>query len=255
MRILIVNDDGITAKGIRVLANAAIQAGHDVTIVAPSSQCSAYGQHLTLMTPLFTSPVPWQGAKAFSVDGTPADCARIGEKLAGHPFDVCLSGINHGENAGPGIFYSGTVAAAREAAMMYLPSIAVSACAGASDETLAFTAQTALAVAEKIKGKDMPRAAIVNINAPALPPDQIKPMRLCPASDCYFIDNYERRVSPFGRVYFWVAPTGDEALPLEPSPESSDIALLRDGHMTCTLVGGLCDQNAFLQENMQEFGF
>lgn len=243
MRVLIVNDDGITSRGIRVLADAAVDAGHDVTVVAPASQCSAYGQHLTIMTPLFVHPVEWAGAKAFAVDGTPADCARIGESLSGHPFDVCLSGINRGENAGPGIYYSGTVAAAREAAMLYMPSIAVSACAGADDETLAFAAKTALVVAERIKGLTLPRAAVVNINAPALPPEEIKPMRLCPASPAFFTDNYERRESPYGRAYYWIKPADKGELSLEPSPEGSDIALLREGHMTCTLITGLQDQN------------
>lgn len=247
MRVLIVNDDGITARGIRALADAAVDAGHDVTVVAPSAQCSAFGQHLTIMTPLLVSPVAWRGAKAFSVDGTPADCARVGENLAGHPFDVCLSGINRGENAGPGIYYSGTVAAAREAAMLYMPSIAVSACAGASDETLAYTAKTALCVAERIMGKDLPRATVVNINAPALPPEEIKPMRLCPASPAYFTDGYERRENPYGRAYYWMKPAVKGSLSLEPSPEGTDIALLKEGYMTCTLLGGLSDQNDCLR--------
>ena len=253
MRILIVNDDGITSRGIKALADVAIEAGHDVTVVAPASQCSAYGQHLTITTPLFVNPVPWDGAKAFAVEGTPADCARIGESLSGHPFDVCLSGINRGENAGPGIYYSGTVAAAREAAMLYMPSIAVSACVGASDETLAFTAKTALAVAEKIKDMKLPRAAVVNINAPALPPDQIKPMRLCAASPSYFIDSYERRESPYGRAYYWIKPTTKDELSLEPSPEGSDIALIKEGYMTCTLIAGLTDLNDFLKDNLSDF--
>ncbi len=246
MRVLIVNDDGVAARGIRALADAAVNAGHDVTVVAPSAQCSAYGQHLTISTPLFVAPVAWRGASAFAVDGTPADCARVAESLVKHPFDVCLSGINNGENAGPGIYYSGTVAAAREAAMLYIPAIAVSACVGAGEDTLLFAAKTALSVAERIKDMPMPRASVVNINAPALPPGVIKPMRLCPASSAYFIDSYERRESPYGRVYYWIKPTGDEALSLEPSPEGSDIALLKAGHMTCTLIGGLNDDNTLL---------
>ena len=124
MRILVTNDDGIHSVGLKALAEAAIRRGHQVTITAPNSQCSANSQHITLTQPLLAHEIAWPGATALAIDGTPTDCARIAPFIVDEPFDFCLSGINNGENAGSAVYYSGTVAAAREAAarFVWIPS-------------------------------------------------------------------------------------------------------------------------------------
>ena len=133
MHILLTNDDGIFAPGIKALADAAIARGHQVSISAPSRQCSANSQHITLFAPITVKEVPWENAKAYAVDGTPSDCVRITPALIDEKIDFCISGINQGENAGACVYYSGTVSAAREAAMLYIPAIAVSLMSGADD--------------------------------------------------------------------------------------------------------------------------
>ena len=123
MHLLITNDDGITAPGILTLARVAAAAGHSVVVVAPANQQSATGHRLTINESLMVIPMDIDpNFKAFAVNGTPVDCVRIGRKLSEKPFDFCLSGINDGVNVGTDLFYSGTAAAAREAAMLYLPA-------------------------------------------------------------------------------------------------------------------------------------
>ena len=117
MHLLITNDDGVSSVGLKALADAAMRRGHRVFISAPNGQRSANSQHITLTAPIIVHQHAWEGAEAYAVDGTPSDCVRVAPFLANAPFDFCLSGINHGENAGPAVYYSGTVAAAREAAL------------------------------------------------------------------------------------------------------------------------------------------
>lgn len=128
MNILITNDDGISAQGIRVLAEAAREFG-TVTVVAPASQCSAMSHRITLDRPMkaIRQDLGIPGVTAFSVDGTPADCVRASlDAILPQTPDVVLSGINHGYNVGYDIAYSGTVGAAMEAQMSGIPAIAVS---------------------------------------------------------------------------------------------------------------------------------
>ena len=253
MHILITNDDGISSVGLRALADAAQRRGHRIFVSAPSSQCSANSQHITLTTPLHAHPRPWNGARAFAVDGTPADCVRVAPFLAEEEFDFCLSGINDGENAGPSVYYSGTVAAAREAATLYIPALAVSIMRGATDEMRAHLANMAVEMAEKFQKEKFPRFACLNLNAPALPPEQLKPLKICPLSQAYFLDRYEKRVSPQGEPYFWLGANDTSGVPLELLEPGSDYAFLHEGHVTCTFLGAFSDHNRLLEEKMQDF--
>ena len=244
MHILITNDDGIRAAGLKVLAETARSRGHRVTVCAPSSQCSANSQHITLTKPLLVHDASWAGVQAFAVEGTPTDCARIAPDLTAEHFDFCLSGINNGENAGSAVYYSGTVAAAREAAMLYIPAMAVSIIRGADEEMLRHLADTAVRLAEAFAGRPLPRFTLINLNAPALPPAQLKPLRVCPLSQAYYKDGYEKRVSPLGQQYLWLAADDTSGVPMEEPEAGSDYALLRAGHTTCTFLGGFTDHNA-----------
>ena len=243
MHILITNDDGIYSSGLRSLAQAALRRGHKVTITAPHGQCSANSQHITLTAPLLVHQVPWEGADAYSVEGTPTDCVRVAPFLTDTPIDFCLSGINHGENAGSAVYYSGTVGAAREAAMLYMPAIASSIVRGADDRMRDHLAELTVRVAEHFQGTELPRFTIINLNAPALPPEELKPLRVCPLSRAYYLDGYEKRVSPLGQIYFWLRADDTSKVPMEPSEPGSDCALLHDGHITCTFLGDFQDYN------------
>ena len=253
MRILITNDDGIQDTGIRALADAAIARGHEVLISAPAAQCSANSQHITLTHPLMVRKVEWDGATAYSVEGTPCDCVRLGPFLTENKhFDFCLSGINRGDNAGSAVYYSGTVAAAREAAMMYVPSMAVSIVRGATEEMYRNIAEKAVEIAERFEGEKLPRFTVINLNAPKLPPEKVKPLVVCPLDTGYFLDTYELRLSPNNRPYYWVQEVDTAELPIEPTTPGSDRYFLQEGHMTCSFVGHFGDENGKYTEKMQD---
>ncbi len=253
MRILVTNDDGVYSVGLKALADAAIKRGHKVTISGPSSQCSANSQHITLTAPLLAHEIPWEGARAFAVDGTPTDCARIAPFMVEDGFDFCLSGINNGENAGSAVYYSGTVAAAREAAMCFMPAMAVSVMPGADDAMRENLADTAVRIAEHFEGVRLPRFTLINLNAPALPPDRLKPLQICPLSRAYYLDGYEKRISPLGQTYYWLKANDTSGVPMEQPEPGSDYHYLRQGHVTCTFLGDFIDYNSQFAHEMQDF--
>lgn len=254
MRFLVTNDDGITSSGIRALADAAIRRGHEVLVSAPDTQCSANGQHITLTAPLIVHEKPWEGAKAFSVKGTPADCVRLAPFLTDNErFDFCLSGINNSENAGPAIYYSGTAAAAREAAMAYIPAMAVSVMKCAGEKALKKSADTAVRLAEYFEKEPLPRCAFINLNAPAIDPDEWKGLRVCPMSKAFFLDRYVRRKSPYGTTYYWLDEAENSPIAMEEPEPGSDYDLLRQGYVTCTFLGTYMDHNGECAEKMRDF--
>lgn len=252
MHILITNDDGIHSIGLKALVDAALARGHRVTVSAPKGQCSANSQHISLTSPLLVNEVKWVGVKAYAVDGTPCDCVRVAPMFDEAPYDFCISGINKGENAGSAVYYSGTVAAAREAAMLYIPAIAVSIMPGADDEMRANLARIAIEIAEKFEKTPLPRFTIINLNAPALPPAQLKPLMVCPLSQAYYLDSYEKRISPLGQTYFWLSADDTSGVPMERPETGSDYALLHEGHLTCTFLGNFQDFNGDFAAKMQD---
>ncbi len=245
MKILIVNDDGYAAKGLRILYEAAAARGHQVYVAAPSRQCSARGQCLTLFDPLPVHPILEQeGLKVVSVDGNPADCVRVAPQVFDVKFDVCLSGINHGENVGTAIFYSGTVSAAREGAMMYLPAIALSLHHKGCDAGLEEIARIGLDMAERIRLLPLKRFGVLNINAPAGEPSAWKGSVICPISEAYYLDGYEKRTNPFGMDYLWL--DNSKGVNIEEHTAGSDADMVQKGYVTYTWVGGLYDWNEAL---------
>ena len=253
MHFLLTNDDGIDAIGLKALSAAIVEAGHTVTVCAPQTQQSAASHHLTLNAPLMVREAPWEGGEAYALAGTPADCARIGRLVSKQPIDFCFSGINNGENAGSAVYYSGTVAAAREAAMCYIPSMAVSIMRDADEKMRDHLADLAVRMAEHFHKINLPRFALINLNAPAVPVDSLKPMKVCPLSQAYYLDGYERRVSPLGQTYFWLKANDDTGVPMEQPEPGSDYDYLRKGHITCTILGNFRDYNDDYRGKIQEF--
>lgn len=254
MHILITNDDGIHSIGLKALVDAALARGHRVTVSAPKGQCSANSQHINLTAPLLV----WEenrenGVKAYAVDGTPCDCVRVAPMFPEAPYDFCISGINKGENAGSAVYYSGTVAAAREAAMLYIPAMAVSIQFGADDRMREHLAEMAVEIAERFQGETLPRFTLINLNGPALPPEEWKPLKICPLSRAYYLDAYEKRQSPHGQSYFWLAANDTSGVPMEPSEPGTDYDLMQKGHATCTFLGDFRDYNADWADKMQDF--
>ncbi len=194
MRLLLVNDDGIHAEGIQVLAKE-LEKDHELIIVAPDEQKSAQSQAITISKPLIVKEVRLKGlkSKAYSVSGTPADCVRVAlDKLIDKDVDMVLSGINMGLNAGMDIMYSGTVSAAIEANMYKIPSMALSAeyINGKIDYDVA--AKYGRYILEKSKDDFIKNNIILNINTPYLEED-IKGIKVCKIGgviyDYYFIED------------------------------------------------------------------
>ena len=234
MNILLVNDDGIDSPYLALLCRAAAARGHRVTVCAPSTQQSAKAHSFTVFTPVTVHPRTIEGAQAaWAVDGTPVDCTRLGLlSLCEGGVDLVLSGINDGFNAGLSVFVSGTVGAAREAAFARKPAMAVSMQTGTPPETLAFFADWAVALGERLVDYPFPDQAVCSVNVPAVPMHRLQPPVMCPISREHWEDGYERRESPRGGSYFWLRP---ETFNIPPTP-GSDMDYLSRGHITCTFL-------------------
>lgn len=237
MKILISNDDGIAANGIRVLTKT-LAAEHDVYVVAPDRERSAAGHSLTLHTPLRVEELEAiTGAKrTWVTTGTPGDCVKIAINAIlseEEQPDIVISGINHGPNLGSDILYSGTVSCAMEGAMMGIPSIAVSLASMQCDyEDFKYTAEFINALLKKLKGYPFPPKSILNVNVPALDADDIGGVAITELGSKMFTNTYEKRVDPRGKVYYWMA--GE--LTNEPSDANTDIAAVRNNKISITPV-------------------
>ncbi len=233
MRILLTNDDGIHAPGIQAMYHE-LKKDADVLVVAPETVQSATGHGITLTTPLMTSKVTGlDGYSGTSVDGRPADCVKLAiAQLVQSPIDLVVSGINSGANTGINVIYSGTVAAAIEAAFLGLPSIAVSQYLK-SDVPVDYARSARLAreTITEVMRKGLAAGQCATINLPALRAGQghagIRYVRQCTRP---WVDTYERRTDPRGRDYFW----NSSVFTLGESEDDTDIAALRDGFVTVT---------------------
>jgi len=236
MLILLTNDDGIYAPGLAAAYHELVKLG-EVHVIAPETVQSATGHGITLSTPLLTQRVVvGEGAGRFegvAVDGRPADCVKLAAaKLLPRPPDLVVSGINSGANVGINVIYSGTVAAAIEAAFLGLPSIAVSLYLR-SDVPTNFKKSAQIGgdvVAQIWKGGIKP-GQIVSVNIPALreteQPTGIRVVRQCTRP---WADTYEKRTDPRGREYFW----NSSVFTLGDTEDDTDVASLRDGYVTIT---------------------
>ena len=177
MHFLLTNDDGIFAPGIRVLAEVLHGAGHRVSVCAPDRERSAASHSATLGTGLRAVSAEVPGAdRAWAVNGTPADCARLGLWLTREePADIVIAGINRGMNLGGAVLYSGTVAGAMQGAMCGVQALAVSLCTLNFDgDDYVPAARLALRVAEWMPGHPLPRGCVYSLNVPLLPYETIR---------------------------------------------------------------------------------
>ncbi len=227
MKILCTNDDGYLAGGLGVLSSAASALG-SVTVVAPDREQSATSNSLTLHHPLRARRTT---DGAWVVDGTPTDCVilALNELLHDRP-DVYLSGVNHGPNMGEDVLYSGTVAAAMEATVMGIPAVALSY-AGDLPEELEGRERLVESVLRAILSRDgFPADTLFNVNIPALPPSEIRGIRVTTLGRRRYADSITRARDPSGREYFWIGGgvvhwRGDQA---------SDFQAVADGYVSVT---------------------
>jgi 5'-nucleotidase len=238
MKILISNDDGILANGIHALMEALSAAGHEVYVVAPDRERSAAGHSLTLHTPLRVEEVePKYGAKrCWITTGTPGDCVKLAINAIlsdDEKPDLVISGINHGPNLGADILYSGTVSCAMEGAMMGYQSIATSLASMKTDyEDCKGTASIIATLINKLDTYKIPPRTILNINVPGLEKEDIAGIAVTELGSRMFTDEYERRIDPRGKVYYWMA--GE--LITEPDDANTDISAVRNNLISVTPI-------------------
>ena len=210
MKILLSNDDGVMAEGIKALT-LELSKEHEVYVVAPDRERSAAGHSLTLHTPIRVEELDSKfGAKRIWItSGTPGDCVKIGiNAILGknEKPDLIISGINHGPNLGSDILYSGTVSCAMEGAMMGYPAIAVSLASMTSEpELFKNVAVFMTKFVHKIKDFKFPPKSILNVNVPGLMPEDLAGIAITRLGGKMFTDEYDKRVDPRGKVYYWMA--------------------------------------------------
>ncbi len=239
MHLLLVNDDGIHAKGIRALCEACVERGHEVTVCAPHTERSASSHRISLAEPIYVREVDFAlpSVRAWSISGTPADCVRLGlYELVEKPVDAVISGLNNGNNAGMAVHYSGTVAAAREGALNHVPSIASSMAYDGPETMFRHLARLTVITAEAYVHTEIPLHSVLNINAPDCEPGDALPPIAAPLSTAGYRDRYMRRESPRAGTYFWLS----DGCEIEPSADGTDVALLSLGYITYTVLGNPC---------------
>lgn len=234
MRILLTNDDGVNATGLKVLEKIAREFSDDIWIVAPAEEQSGAGHSLTLTVPVRLRKL---GERRFCVTGTPTDAVMMGlaHVMKDMPPDLILSGVNRGANLGEDVTYSGTVSAAMEGALAGIPSVALSqnyAREGMGD-TVPFAAAEAWAdeVLRPLIAQPMASRTLVNVNFPALPPTEVKGVRVVRQG----LRDYGRtriveRTDPRGYTYYWfgLGPV------LHTPGHATDLEAIADGYVTVT---------------------
>ncbi len=242
LQILISNDDGVLAEGVRSLAGVAASRGHNVTVVCPDQERSATGHGLTLQHPIRAKRVDElfeQGVTAWGCSGTPADCIKLAlfELLPEKP-DLILSGINHGPNLGTDIFCSGTVAAAMEGTLEGFPALATSV-ASFQWKDFNFAAKLTMDLAENSLKENWPQNMLLNLNVPPCSPDQMGPLKWTRLSIRHYEEQFCRRIDPRGDTYFWLA--GEAVKDLDASGEGppewpSDVAQIENDSPSLTPI-------------------
>jgi 5'-nucleotidase len=232
VRILLTNDDGVYAPGLRALRKELLQLG-DVTVVAPASEQSGVGHSITLLTPLLVQEVMDEDGRflGWAVEGRPADCVKLALlELLPDPPDLLVSGLNAGSNAGINVLYSGTVAAAIEGAFFQRVSVAVSLEYTRPKLDFARGAELARRVIEQIVRHKPAGGSLFNVNIPSFDRGPIRGVRVVPQNVAPYVEAFDRRVDPRGRIYFWNKP--DFSCP-EPHPDT-DVSAMGEGYVTVT---------------------
>lgn len=242
LNILIANDDGIHAKGLRSLIEIARPFGN-VTVVAPDSAMSGMGHAITTNRPLRLRLLKKEeNYREYSCSGTPVDCVKIGLKVAleDQPVDLILSGINHGSNASSNVIYSGTMGAAIEGSIEGIKSIGFSLLDYDLDADFSQSADFIRDIITEVLKNPVPKGVALNVNIPKAKKEDIKGVRVCTQADAYWIEEYIARKDPWGGDYYWLAgefESGNVA-------EDSDVRALEQNYIAIVPV----------QHNLTAFG-
>ena len=244
-QILITNDDGIESDALGPLADALSALGQ-VHIIVPERNWSGASHSITLFRPLRCRATKLRtGQPAFMTDGSPTDCVRLAVLgfLKEKP-DIVVSGINRGANLGDDITYSGTVAAAMEALLSGIPAIAISIGAFGADIDFGPAASFVTLLAKNVFARGMPADALLNVNVPAVPGEQIAGVEVTRLGKRQYRDQLVERLDPYGNPYYWV---GGPAVSDEAEP-GTDVAAMRAGKISVTPIYLDLTNHALIEE-------
>jgi 5'-nucleotidase len=231
MHVLVSNDDGVDAPGIRHLSEALRQAGHRVTVVAPDRDRSGASNSLTLDQPIRALQ---RDEHTWAVAGTPTDCVHLALSgmLDGDP-DIVFSGINNSANLGDDVIYSGTVAAAMEGRCLGLPAVAVSLVCGEKPAThFDSAARAAVQLLGRLQSHPLPPDTILNVNVPDLPWERIGGWRVCRLGNRHRAEACIRELDPRGRPIWWIGPAG----PAQDAGPGTDFDAIGQGWIALTPI-------------------
>lgn len=224
--ILVTNDDGITAPGLRMLISVMKTIG-DVVVVAPDSPQSGMGHAITLDTALFSKKMKidldQDGIDEYSCSGTPADCVKLAlqEILPKRP-DICVSGINHGSNSSINVIYSGTMSAAVEAGIEGIPAIGFSLCDYSWNADFSQAQDFIHEIVTTALENGIPKGTVLNVNIPKLKKEKLKGIKICRQAKANWKEKFDKRTNPMGKDYYWL--TGEFEL-LDKGEDTDEWAL------------------------------
>ncbi|MBD2257361.1 5'/3'-nucleotidase SurE [Pseudanabaena sp. FACHB-2040] len=250
MNLLISNDDGVFAQGIRTLANTLAAAGHSITVVCPDRERSATGHGLTIHQPIRAEIVEsgfHPSIKAWACSGTPADCVKLAlGALVEEPPNFVLSGINHGPNLGTDVLYSGTVSAAMEGVIEGIPAIALSLGSYVHQDFLP-AAHVAQALLAHFSQTPLTVPLLLNVNVPAAKASHLRGIQITRQGIRRYHDLFEKRLDPRGKTYYWLAgevledvedPIGNQGWSEETAqalrPVSTDVQAVKENYISIT---------------------
>ena len=231
-RILVTNDDGLNANGLKVLERVARTLSDDVWVVAPEVNQSGAAHSLTLTRPLRVRRLDERHA---AIDGTPTDCVLIALQhlIPDRPVDLVLSGVNHGHNLGEDVTYSGTIAAAMEATLFRVPAVALSqACGDRANIRWATAERYAPPILRRMLDMPWPEDFLVNMNFPDLEPEAVQGWRVARQGKRKIGDTLVERIDPRGEPYIWIGALRESTDP----GEGTDLAAIAAGYVAVTPV-------------------
>lgn len=204
--ILVTNDDGITAPGIRALIEIAKEFG-EVYVVAPDSPQSGMGHAVTLNSTLFCDEIEVdEGIKEYSCSGTPVDCVKLAvSQILPRKPDLCISGINHGSNSSVNVIYSGTMSAAVEAGIEGISAIGFSLSDFSYNADFKASEKFIKTIITQVLSHKLPKGIVLNVNIPKLNEYEIKGIKVCRQADAKWEEKFDRREDPRGRTYYWMS--------------------------------------------------
>ena len=231
--ILVTNDDGIAAPGIRALVEAVKDLGR-VIVVAPDSPQSGMGHAITIGHPLrlYKADI-FEGIEAWQCSGTPVDCVKLAkDKILHRKADICVSGINHGANHSINVIYSGTMSAAMEAAIEGIPSVGFSSLDYNYNADFTVAKQVAREVTQKMLSSDLLPHTLLNVNIPIRSAEEFKGLKICRQAYAKWEEEFDHRVDPRGKDYYWM--TG-KFLNMDKG-DDTDVQALKDGYASVVPV-------------------